>query len=91
MGNFPLSLSYLLIVVFVLAINFISKKSNRFKVGRLAIVGIFLALLPHARGDFTSSSFLTDIVISFFGIILILLDKKDYSTDKKDNKLSSED
>jgi uncharacterized membrane protein YccC len=92
MDSLPFSLEVLLVFFFIAVIELVSKKSARFKVGRLASFGIILTLLPQAfRGDITSLSFLIGIVVSFIGIILIILDKKDYSTDKKDNKLSSED
>ncbi|MDZ7860273.1 MAG: hypothetical protein U5O15_06350 [Candidatus Krumholzibacteriota bacterium] len=43
------------------------------------------------KSNLLTYSFLIGITVSFIGIILILLDKKDNSTDKEENKLSSED
>jgi hypothetical protein len=91
MDKLPIDPKVLLVFFFILVFELISKKSARFKVGRLASLGIFLILFSQARGNFTSFSFFIGIVGSCIGIILIILDKKDYSTDKKDNKLSSED
>jgi len=84
MDKLPISLEVLLVAVFIPVIQFISKKSDRLKVGGLALIGMLLILLPQARGDFTSLGFLIGMGCSFIGIILIILDKKD-------NKLSSKD
>jgi predicted membrane protein len=91
MDKLPLSPEVLLVFFFIAVFGFLSIKSDRFKVGRLTSLGTIFILFPQARDNFTFLGFLISIVVSFIGIILIILDKKDYSTDKKDNKLSSED
>jgi uncharacterized membrane protein YoaK (UPF0700 family) len=75
-NSFPFSLEFLVIIGFILIIELISRKYRRLKVGRLGVLGIFIALLHLGGGDITSLDFLINAVLSFVGIIFIILDKK---------------
>ena len=77
MEDLPFSPTILLICILLIVVEIISRKSDRFKVGRMGILGIFITLLPQAKGNITSISFIIGIAVSFIGIIIIILDKRE--------------
>lgn len=77
MNSFPVGPAFLIIIGFILIVELISRKYSRLKIGRLGVLGIFIALLHLGGNDITSFDFLIDAVLSFAGIIFIILDKKE--------------
>ena len=45
MNSFPVSPEFLFIIGFILIIELLSKKFDRLKIGRMGVLGIFIALL----------------------------------------------
>ena len=81
MGNFPFALAIILVCVFLVVVEIISRKSKRLNVGKYTILGIALTLMPLAValetiGDFTSINFIIGLPMAFAGIIVLILDKK---------------
>lgn len=76
MNNFPVSLEVLIVLIFVAVIGHIAKKTNRFKIGKIASFGMLFILLPQAMNELNSLHFLIGVPCSFLGIILIMLDRE---------------
>ena len=77
MNSFPVGPAFLIIIGFILIVELISRKYSRLKIGKMGVLGIFIALLHLGGNDITSFEFLVDAVLSFAGIIFIILDKKE--------------
>jgi len=77
MDSFPVGPAFLIIIGFIVIIELISRKYSRLKIGKTGVLGIFIVLLPLAGRNITSGDFLIDAVLSFAGIIFIILDKKE--------------
>lgn len=84
MNSFPVSPEFLFIIGFILIIELLSKKFDRLKIGRMGVLGIFIALLHLGGNDIISFDFLIDTGLSFLGIIFIILDKKNVKNNGKE-------
>lgn len=76
MNKFPLSLDEALVFIFIVLVLLVFKYLLHRKIGGLAVVGMILILLHQAIGVFSSYDFPYGIVVSFAGIICILLDRE---------------
>ena len=77
MNSFPVGPAFLIIIGFILIVELISRKYSRLKIGKMGVLGIFIALLHLGGNDITSFEFFVDAVLSFAGIIFIILAQKE--------------
>jgi len=81
MENSPVPLAIILVCIFLVIVEIISRKSNRFNIGKYTILGIVLTLMPLAValetiGKVISINFIIGLPMAFAGVIILIINKK---------------
>ena len=80
MAELPVPLAIILVCIFLVVVEIISKKSQRFNVGKYTILGIVLTLMPLAValetiGKVTSFNFMIGLPMAFAGVIVLIMNR----------------